>query len=168
MANEILTKFGASTALDFGPAASVFKNLADGSICWCAPVVDASPSAPQVMLHAWIKVHSTAPTAGGTIEFYLIRADDNGTEIRDGDTINTADHGTNDTAAVVTRCRNEAEFIGAIVVDVTVSIVYHKSFVIDNPGTDWNVMVYQKTGQVLANEDSVHGVNWRSMIPEVQ
>ena len=173
MANEILSKYSASAALDFDGAStnSCINSLANGAVAWCAPVTDASPCPPQVMLHSWIHVHTTAPTAGGTVEFYLLRADDNATEIRDGEAIAaTTDHGIYGTAAGVARLRTEAEFIGAIVVDAVTDITYRKSFVVNDPGTDWNIMIHNNTGQILrAQSDATgSGVNWRSMIPEVQ
>jgi len=171
--NEILSKFSASAALDFDGASTnaCINSLAAAAVCWCAPVTDASPCPPAIMLHAWIHVHSTAPTANGTVEFYLLRADDNATEIRDGEAIAvTTDHGIYTTAAGVARLRNEAEFIGAIVVDATTDITYQKSFVVNEPGTDWNVMIYNGTGQIFRAQSGStgSGINWRSIIPEVQ
>lgn len=166
-AGDVLHAYGAAAALDFDTAGATLKNLANLAVGWSAPVTDASPCPDRVMVHASIKVHSSAPTAGGSIEFYLLRADDHATEIRDGDTITSTDHGTNATAAVVARLRQNLGLVGLIIVDATADVVYQKSFVINDPGTDWVLLVYNGTGQVLANEDSVHVVHYRSIMPQI-
>jgi hypothetical protein len=164
MANEVLTKYGASTALDFS---TLLNSLAAGSIVWSAPVTDASPSMPRVMIHYQITAHSTAPAAGGTVEFYLSRADDNATEVRDGSDLGTlTDHEDNATAANVARARQNLQLVGMMVCSNDANIVYTGSFVIDEPGTDWNLVVYNGMSQICAAAGNL--VNYRVMCSEIQ
>lgn len=169
MANEVLTKFGASTAFDFDTNNAALDALAVGAMAWSAPVTDASPSVPKVMVHYSIKVCHTAPTAGGTVEFYLSRADDNASEVRDMSDLGTlTDHGTSTTAANIARARSNLQMVGLFVIDATIDIVYTGSFIIDCPGTDWNLVVYNGTSQTLNATANQSKINYRTMCPEVQ
>jgi hypothetical protein len=163
MANEVLTKYGASAALDIPD----LPGLAVGHMCWSAPVTDASPSMPKVMIHYKIVAHSTAPAAGGTVEFYLSRGDDNGTEVRDMGELGTlTDHGTVVEGASVSRAVTCLQLVGLLVIDGTADVVYTGSFIIDEPGTDWNLVVRNNMSQQVAAAGSL--INYRVMCSEIQ
>jgi len=165
---NLLTAFPAAAALDFGADNVVLDALAAGAVAWCAPVVDASPCPSAIMIHFSIKVCHTAPTAGGTIEFYLSRGDDHASEIRDHGYLGTlTDHGTSTTAADIARLRLNGP-AKTVPIDATIDIVYTGSFIVDEPGTDWNLIIYNGTGQTLnatANQSCVH---WRAVTPDIQ
>jgi len=154
MANEILDKYGAATALTI-----TLASLGDGSGRQAAQVTDASPSAKKVRV--WAKVTTgTSPTANQTIEFYVSRADDDATELAPGST------GTSD--AAYSNTKSELEFLDAITVTGTSDATYIKSFVIEEPGTDWRLVVFNESGDALNSTGSNHEIVYRSVIDEVQ
>ena len=116
-----------------------------------------------------IKV-GTSPTSGNTFSFYVGRGDDNGSEIRGGtDDITTTDHGTEGTAADVSRVLGTlGPMLHVVQVDGTSNIVYSGSFKVWYPGADFNVYIYNDTGVALNGTSSPHKMRVRGWGPEVQ
>lgn len=154
MANEILSKYGSSTAIT-----CTIASLANGSARQSDQVTDASPSAPKVAVYYYITT-GTSPTASSVIEFYISRADDNGTEHADGAT------GTSD--AAYSGDLNTLQFVKNQIVTSTSDTGYKGSFIVDEPGTDWRVVIKNSTGAALNATSGNHWLRYRSIIPEVQ
>jgi hypothetical protein len=164
---KVLTTYAtASGALDFDTNGAAIKNIANGGVAWCKPITKTTPCYPRVQVFYQIKTHSTAPTAGGTIEFYVLRND--GTLQGCADLGTLTDHGTSTTAANIARLRSNFRPSKVAVVDANTSVIYTGSFMVDEPGTNWQIVVYNGTGQVLANEDSVHIVEYRTLEDDIQ
>lgn len=169
MPNEIHRKVAVAIAdLDFDLAFAALDSLGDGDIAWSAPVTSMEDCEWAEVFYK-IKV-GTSPTAGGTIAFYAGRADDGSGEIRSGtDDITTTDHGTETTAADVTRVLGTlGPVLHVVQVDATSNIVYSGSFRIWYPGADFNVFVYNNTGVAFNGTSSPHVMRIRGNLPEIQ
>ena len=169
MASEIKSKYGSSTDLDFGSSFADLDGLANGSVAWCAPITPGTPCPPKINVHGQIKVSSSAPATGAVVEFYLLRGDDNASELRDGADLGTLTApGTMSTAATIARARGNMALIHVIQVSTDTSAVYNFSFIVEDPGTDWQILVYNGTGQSLNATSSPHKVRYRTITPESQ
>ncbi len=156
MANDILQSIGSSTALTI-----TLGSLADGAGRVSTQVVDASPSVSKYMIYTAIAIGSSTPTANTLIKFYLVRGDDDSTEHRDGGV------GTSDAAiSNLSRFEKAAELVHTQVVEDTASVTYKSSFIIENPGTDWQIAVVNHCGQALASSGSY--VRYRTVTEQVQ
>lgn len=157
MANEILSKYGTSTAMTI-TLASLNANFGRSS----TQVTDTSPSAPRVVIYFKITT-GTTPTSNTAIRIYFIRADDDGTEHRDGEV------GTTDAAiADVDDFVRSVQLAHVITVSTDSNEDYVGSFIVDEPGTDWQVAVINNTGATLDTGSSNHYMRYRTVIPEVQ
>lgn len=154
MPNEILSKYGTATQITFTMA-----GLADGSAFYSDAVTDTTPT-QNVRISCKVTTGST-PTANTPIEFYLSRADDDsGTEFRSG--------GTGTTTATYTGTKAEIDFVHAISVASTANKTYYPEFIIEDPGTDWNIVIYNETGDALNSTAANHEVRYRTVTDEVQ
>lgn len=154
MANDILEILSASTAIT-----STLASLANNSARQTDQVVDASPSVPQARVFYRIRT-GTSPTDGGVIEFYLSRADDNGTEHADGNT------GASD--AAFSGNVDELELVHVQIVKNTSDTDYRGSFLINDPGTDWRLVVLNKTGVALNSTGGNHYIRYRAENMQIQ
>jgi len=165
---KVLTAYEAAAVLDFGADNVVLDNLAVGAVAWCKPEAHASPCAPQVEVFFSIKVNDTTQTAPGYIEFYVLRGDDHASEIRTAGFLgDLSDHGACTTAALVAELRASVPPDHTVGTTVTAAVVYRGSFIIDDPGPDWQLAVYNGTDQALnatANQSVVH---WRTVTPDI-
>jgi len=147
MANEVHQKVDVALAdFDFDTDFADIDSLADGALAWSAPVATCE-DCERVEVFAQIKV-GTTPTKGGTIELYALRADDGGTEKRQGtDNVTLTDHGTNTDADQVYQLLGVAGSpLAAVVVDDETDTVYTARFNIWYPGADFNLLIYNNTG----------------------
>ncbi|MCK9603577.1 MAG: hypothetical protein M0R66_04380, partial [Candidatus Omnitrophica bacterium] len=71
MANEILQKIGASSALTI-----TLASLADGAGRVSPQVAGTSPVAGKLQVFYKITTGGSAPTAGTSVSFFLVRGDD--------------------------------------------------------------------------------------------
>ena len=154
MPNEILSKRSASAALTI-----TLASLANGSSRQATQITDASPSAPIVEVFYRVTT-GTSPAASGLVEFYLSKADDDATEHADGST-GTAD-------AAFSGDLNELLPVHAQLVTSVSDIAYRGSFFLQEPGTDWRLVVKNATGAALHATGGNHWIRYRSIIPEVQ
>lgn len=169
MANEVHRKLlVAVTAFDFDTAFAEIDGVANGDLIWSAPVTNAE-DCDFVDVFASLKT-GTSPTAGGRIEFYVGRADDDTPEIRPGtDDITTTDHGEETVDADITRVLGALGHpLATIVVDGTSDKTYRRSFRVWYPGADWNLFIYNASGAAFNGTSSPHRVTYRGWGPEIQ
>lgn len=154
MANDILSAIGSSTDLTI-----TLASLANGSARQATQITDATPSIPKIRI--FFKVTTgTSPTAGGVIEFFLSRADDNASELAAGGT------GTSD--AAFSGDVNTLEHLYSQPVTATSDTAYIGSFDIVEPGTDWRLVVKNSTGAALNATGGNHVVRYETINPQVQ
>jgi hypothetical protein len=153
MANEIQSKFGTATALDFG---ALLDTLGDGTGAKCADVTSGGNVAPQVRIFGTI-VTSSSADANSLVEFYFARSDG---------TIQAGEE-TTATALAWAGDKNTVQFVHALVVQAgsTTTGPYSFSFVVDDPGPDWHLICYNETSDDLASGCSFQ---YRYITPEVQ
>ena len=169
MPNEIHRKLlVAITDLDFGVSFVELDSLPNGDLAWCAPVTSCEDCDIAEIFYQ-IKV-GTSPTDGGDFRFYVGRGDDGSGEIRAGtDDITTTDHGTEATAADVSRVLGAlGPPLKSVRVDGNTDSIYSGSFRVWYPGADFNVYLYNNTGAALNGTSSPHLVRVRGWGPEVQ
>ncbi len=158
MANEIKSKFGALTAitLDFTPGGA---GLAASTGRQTAEVDNTANRYGRIILFASVQL-GTSPTANSLFEYYLFRADNDGTEHRD------------DAAAAAegTLTPLNAQLIGVLKADSagTTDQILKGSFVIDEPGPSWGIIVYNRTGVALKNSDTNNWLRYIGVNPEIQ
>lgn len=157
MANEILSKYGTSTAMTI-----TLASLADGTGRSSAQVVDTSPSAPKAVIYFKVTT-GTTPTVNTPIKFYFVRADDDGTEHRDGE-VGTSNAALSD----VDDFERSVQLAHVVTVSADSDEDYVGSFIMDEPGTDWQVAVINNTGAAFNATGSNHYIRYRTVIPEVQ
>lgn len=154
MPNEILDKQGSFSALTI-----TLASLADGSGRQATQVTDTSPSVEWARVFAKVTT-GTSPTADSAIEFYISRADDDGTELSSGST------GASD--AAYSNTKSELEFVNAVKVSGTSDTTYVCEFLVYKPGSDWRLVVFNETGSSLNATGSNHEIGYRTVTDEVQ
>jgi hypothetical protein len=169
MPSNIDSQYGAITALAYG---STWDNLdlleGDSATAGAVSVtVDESgstsppaPVAPQVEIFYKIATGPTN-TANSLIEFYFARAK----------SATTSDFATEVADAVITGAtgtpKSQMQFVHAQVV-VAVADIYRGSFIVDNPGPFWQLVIWNGTGDDFSGTASPHSVHYRYISPEVQ
>lgn len=154
MPSEILSKYGSFTALTI-----TLASLADGGGRQATAVTGASPVAQKVRI--WAKVTTgTTPTVNSTIQFFISRADDDASELASGAT------GVSD--AAYSNTKPELDWVESIQVTATSDKTYIKEFIIDDPGTDWRLVVFNETGAALNATGSNHEIGYRTVTKEGQ
>lgn len=161
MANEIHRKLLVAAAdLDFDTSFGVINSLPAADLCWSAPVTTLEDC-------DWMEVFAritagTSPT--GNVSFYVGRTD--GTLQVGTDDVTLTDHGTEGTAADISRVLATLGPPRASVYMDNSASVYTVSFWVPNPGASINVFVYNNSGVALPA--SGHQVRARGWGPEVQ
>ena len=155
--------YGSVTPVPLGTNFVTLDGLAVAAIAWSDPIANASPAAPRVLVHYRIKMNASAPAANGTIQFLLARYD--GT-IRDHSDIGTMTAtGSTTTAAAVIRAVANLQLLKSEVVDATAAAVYEGSFIIEDPGTSWQLLIYNGTSQAFNATSSPHLVEYQTITP---
>jgi hypothetical protein len=158
MANEIKSKFGtlAAITLDFTPGGA---GLASATGRQTAVIDNTTFRYSRILLFASVQV-GTSPNANSTIEFYLFRTDNDGTEHRDDEAAATE--------GALTPLNSQ--LIGTLRVDAagTTDKILKGSFIIDEPGPEWGIIVYNRTGVALKNLDTNNWLRYVGINPEVQ
>lgn len=95
----------------------------------------------SVLVRGHFRMGAVAPTAGKTVEFYIVRGD--GASHVDGNL------GTTDAAVATATIRDQLELVCAIPVTVTTAADYYFSFILYNPGEAWSIMCWNATDQAL-------------------
>lgn len=155
MANQIKSSYGASTALTI-----TLASLANNSAQQAAQVAPGLTAPPRVMVHYKIRT-GTSPTDNAPIEFYVSRADDDATTEH-------ADGGTGTADAAFSGNTDTLQLVHSQPVKNTSDTDYKGSFIIDEPGPDWRLVVLNKTGAALNATGSNHYIRYQSVTPEVQ
>ena len=155
MPNNIDSQYGAKEDLTITLNANVTDTNAQASASVDA-ATPLTPVAPQVEFFYSITTSGT-PDDNSLIEFYFARSD--GT-IRDGGLA-----GSDALLGVDATPKSQLQFVHAQVVSNTAA-TYAGSFIVDNPGPSWQLVVTNETGEALAA--SPHDINYRYISPEVQ
>jgi hypothetical protein len=160
MANEILQKIGASSALTI-----TLASLADGAGRVSAQVAGTSPVAGKLQVFYKITTGGSAPTAGTSVSFFLVRGDDHETEHRDGG-VGATDSAVAD--AENFKLANAGNLVHAFAVTNATAKAYQGSFIIENQGTDWQIAVINNIGQALSSTAGDHWLRVRGVSDEIQ
>jgi hypothetical protein len=133
MPSDILQSWQAAASFTI-----TLANLGNGSGRQSTMITNASPSYPRAKITAKITT-GTTPTAGTTVDFYLLRS--NGT-------IRTDSAGASDAALTVVN----AQPIGSIYVPTnTTNAVLIGDFMMDDLGPSWGIAVVNRSGVALYN-----------------
>ena len=145
MPSEIQSSYGAATAFVI-----TLDALADTGERQSTQVTTVT--GPQVRIWATIVTDSSADV-NSLVEFYIARTDG---------TIQTGGGGASD--AAWTGDKNTVQFVHALVVQAGAA-TYKCSFLVDDPGPSFHVIVSNETSAALGSGCSMR---YRSITPEVQ
>jgi len=161
MANEIHAKLGAIATLTIRPDfdASDLANGLPDTENRCSTVVTGG-TAPQVRVFYKVTTANT-PTTNTLIEFYLSVGSTGATDL-------VTAGGTDVDGNIASFDKNQALFLHAQVTTGTSGASYIGSFVFDNPGDDWRLIVVNETGAALSSTQADHVIQYRTITPEVQ
>ena len=155
MANEILDKFSTSAALTITVA-----SLTNGSGRQSTLIDNATARFQDLLIYAKIKM-GTTPVGDSTVDFYLIRGDDDSTteHLSDG-------AGASDAALTVVN----AQLIGTVktIAAPSTGDVLYGEFLIHRPGPTWGIAVVNNSGATLDTTGSNHWLRYIGLNPEVQ
>jgi hypothetical protein len=156
MASEILSNYAASTI-----AHTSLNALPAGDGAGLAKVTSASPTKcpPQVEIFYQITT-DTGALANELIEFYIGRAD---ATTRDGNMLGTDIV----LGAGVAVPASQLQFVHAQVLGAVPVAAYRGSFIVDNPGPDWQLLIQNATTGDLG-VSAGHAITYRTISPEVQ
>jgi hypothetical protein len=154
MPNEITAKYDASTALTI-----TLASLANAAGRQSTLVDNTSNKYQTILVHANIK-NGTSPNANSIVELYLIRSDNDATQ--------HADDGAGTTDAALTPVN--AQCIGSLRVDSagTTGFVMKGTFPVHDPGPEWGIVAYNRTGVALDATGSNHWIRFTGVNPDVQ
>jgi hypothetical protein len=117
--------------------ASVINN--NGALS--AIIDNTTTRAPMAMVFVKVTTGGTAPNTGTPIRVYLIR--------HSNDTTDLSDNGLGSTAVTLTSEPISGEVLGAIVVTAATNTTYIKTFLAYDLPPDFNIAVWNATGQAL-------------------
>jgi hypothetical protein len=149
MSFPLETKQRISTDVDLG---HIFESLATGE-GFVTKVIDNADS--QRLGRKTVKVEyafktATAPTAGTTVQFYLVTADDNASQHVDGSFVLGASAVKWTSPSAGTQ-RDMVRFVHAQAVRLVANTTYKGSFEFAIPAArNWAIYVYNETGQALS------------------
>ena len=161
MASEIHAKLGAVATLTIRPdfdASDAANGLPDAENR-CSALVTGG-TAPQVRVFYKVTTANT-PTTNTLIEFYLSVGSTGATDL-------VTAGGTDVDGNIASFDKNQALFLHAQVTTGTSGASYIGSFVFDNPGDDWRLIVVNETGAALSSTQADHDIQYRTITPEVQ
>ena len=164
MPSNIDSQYTAPVALVFGSGNTHLTSLGDTDGAAC-DAIDASGAgalivAPQVEILYKITTGSVAPTDNTLIEFYFGRAK----SIAGADFATGSASGAEHTSPQ----KSQLQFVHAQVVGTATATSYQGSFIVDNPGPFWQLLIVNEIGQDLDSTDTNQVVNYRYISPEVQ
>jgi hypothetical protein len=158
MATEIKRKYSAVTAitLDFTPSGA---GLANDTGRQTAVIDNSTMRYERIELEVSVQL-GTSPTAHSVFEIYCFRADDEGTR--------HFDDGAAATEGVLTPLNSQ--FVGMLRADSagTTDQILKGTFMIDEPGPYWGIIVYNRTGVALKNSDTNDWLRYVGINPEIQ
>lgn len=111
-----------------------------------------------------IKTGASTPTNGSTVQFYLVTADDDGTQHIDGGVIAATEYTSASSPHTAAQLRDQLQFCHAQAVRNVTATNYKGSFVIQVPaGRQWTLYVFNETGQALDTTNGNHYVRYVPM-----
>lgn len=116
-------------------------SLANGAGRVSAIIDNTTTRAPMAMVFVKVTTGGTAPTVNSAIRVYLIR--------HSNDTTDLADNGLGSADAAVAAEPTNGEALGAIIVSAATNTTYIKTFVAYDLPPDYNIAVWNATGQAL-------------------
>ncbi len=117
-----------------------------------------SSKRPAALVSVKVTSGGVAPTAGSTIDVYLIRSD--GTVADDG-------AGASDAAITI----ENAEPLGSIVLTATTAKTFRKVFdttALGPLGPSWGIALVNRSGQTVSTTAGDHSVGYTYLVPEAQ
>ena len=159
MPTDILTIFetSATVTISLGGLPSSALGVGQGSAA-----ISNSGNFPAVLLSAQIEA-GTSPTAGASVEFYLLRDDDDA-----GTAIATDNWSGTDTGLTIVN----AQLLGTLVFSVsTTGIVYRGDFdtaPLGPLGETWGIGVVNASGANLDAADASHIIHYKYYRPQIQ
>lgn len=138
----------ASMALGAGQCSTQINNNDTG-------LATAGMNVDQIIIHAKFRMGAVAPTAGKTVEFYLVR----------GDGVSHVDAGLSVSNAAVSTStlRDQLELLYAVPVIASANQSYSVSFIIYNPSECWSIMMWNATDQALDTTAGNHYINYEAI-----
>ena len=155
MANEIKDKYGTSTALTI-----TLASLANAAGRQSTLVDNTTTRFQDLLLFVNVKTANN-PNANSIIEVYLVRSDNDATTEHRDDGAGTSD-------AALTPLNSQ--LLGALRSSSSPGTgeTLKGSFLVNRPGPEWGVAVYNRSGQTLDATGSNHWVRYIGLNPEVQ
>lgn len=126
-----------------------------------AIIDNTTTRAPMAMVFVRVTTGGTAPTANTPVRVYLIRHSNDGT-------LDLADNGLGSTDAALSVEPTSAEALGSIIVTATTNATYTKSFLAYDLPPDFNIAVWNATGQALNATASNFAVQVLPIVMEAQ
>ena len=168
MANEIHAKYAAVATLTIEPHKDADDNTTglEDEEGRCSAVVTGG-TAPQIRFYYKVTTANT-PTTNSLIECYLARGSTGATDLvaGGGDGVADVSDGLSTTAAPL--MKKQTQFVHAQVTTGTSGDTYTGSFLVDDPGPDWRLVIVNETGATFDTTAGNHVVQYRYITPEVQ
>jgi len=155
MPNKNLTTFETLVTPSF-----TFGSVANGAGRITAVIVNTTTRARSVLVAVRITTGATAPTAGAPYKVGLVRRLAGSPDVSD-DGLGTAD------AAVATE-PVQVEWLGAIYARASTATQLNGTFVANDPGPQYSVVVFNNSGQTVSTTNGDHLVQVVPITDEVQ
>ena len=158
-ASEIRAKY--ANAAPFTISLKGIANLAARS----SAELTNTDKAPRAKIHARVYV-GTDPTAGTTIDFYLLRSNNgSGTASPALRTDEATDADATMSGGII-----NAQPIGSLVLSVATSDkIYVGDFMVEDLGPKWGIAVVNRTNKALRDHtDNNNSITYEYMVPEAQ
>lgn len=137
MPSQILSKYGTIVTPTITLASLANNNGRVSNI-----IDNTTVRAPMAMVFVRITTGGTAPTANSPVRVYLVRHSNDGT-------LDLADNGLGSADAALTVDPTAAEILGSIIVTNATNATYTKTFLAYDLPPDYNIAVWNATGQAL-------------------
>lgn len=116
----------------------------------------------KIKLEVKVKTGGSAPTAGSTVQVFIVRGED-ATGFVDGGLAATDTSYTSGSTPTAAQIRDQLVFVGAIVVTSATATTYQRSFIVDDPGPRFSVYIFNDTGQTLDSTGGNFEVAYQTM-----
>lgn len=136
-------------------------SLANGAGRVSAIIDNTVTRAPMAMVFVRITTGGTAPTANSPVRVYIIRHSNDGT-------LDLADNGLGSTDAALSTEPTAGEVLGSIIVTTATNATYTKTFLAYDLPPDYNIAVWNATGQALNATASNFAVQVLPIVMEAQ
>lgn len=156
MANEIRTK--PITKATFTISVASLANAAGRQ----STMINNSSNYPAALVYLKLRSGGTPPTAGTTLDVYLLRGDD-----ASSSTYRTDAAGASDAAITI----ENAQLLGSIVVTANSAKDFYGEFdtrQLGPLGPEWGIAVVNRSGQALDSTEGNHFKGYVYYLPEIQ